>query len=70
MSNYTTRQGDCLDQICREVYGTERGGTVEAVLEANTGLANYGVTLPQGLVLVMPVLNDPATVVEPIYLWD
>lgn len=65
-----TRQGDTLDYICWRYYGTERGGTVEAVLEANRGLADYGTHLPVGIIIDMPDLSKPAEVVELIHLWD
>lgn len=70
MTDYVTRMGDCIDQICHDFYGSERGGTVEAVIEANTGLAAYGAKLPAGLVITLPDLPTPADVIEPIQLWD
>jgi len=70
MSEYTTRQGDRIDYICWKHYGTERGGTVEAVLEANPGIGAYGPTLPAGLAITLPELTKPALAETVINLWD
>ena len=43
-----------LDRIARELYGTERGGTIEALLDANPGLAELGPMIPLGTVLTVP----------------
>jgi phage tail protein X len=52
---YTVRRdGERLDRICRKELGTERGGTVESVLELNPGLAALGWTLPLGTVIKLP----------------
>ena len=59
-----------LDLICRRYYGTERGGTVEAVLEANTGLAELGPVLPAGVLITLPELQAPAQAEQPIRLWS
>lgn len=40
-------QGDTLDAICARFYG-RTAGVVEAVLKANSGLAESGVILPHG----------------------
>lgn len=70
MSKYTTKQGDQLDWICWKHYGTSRNGTVEAVLSANTGLAEYGSKLPAGIVIDLPDLSAPAQEKAVIRLWD
>lgn len=70
MSEYVTSQGDRLDWICWRHYGTNRNGTVEAVMEANTGLAEYGATLPAGVRITLPVLSAPVAETEVIRLWD
>lgn len=64
----TTVQGDMLDLVCFRFYGRHRG-TVEAVLDANPGLAARPFLLPAGVVIVMPGLPAPA---EPatVRLWD
>ncbi|KVC43643.1 phage tail protein [Burkholderia pseudomultivorans] len=49
-------QGETLDALCWRYYAST-AGTVEAVLEANPGLAELGVVLPMGTVVDMPELN-------------
>lgn len=65
---YQTRRGDMLDWICHQHYG-QRPKAVEAVLEANPGLARYGPILPAGLVIELPDLG-PAEQKNRIRLWD
>ena len=52
---YRTRDGDAVDAIARRHYGP-RAGLVEAVLEANPGLADHGARLPAGLLIALPPL--------------
>ncbi|MCH7275071.1 MAG: tail protein X [Paraburkholderia tropica] len=52
----TALQGDTLDALCWRHYGST-AGTVEAVLDANPGLAELGAILPLGTVIDMPELN-------------
>ncbi|UWX70347.1 tail protein X [Burkholderia gladioli] len=52
----TALQGDTLDALCWRHYGST-AGTVEAVLDANPGLAELGAILPLGTVVDMPELN-------------
>lgn len=69
-AKYTTRDGDSVDLICWRYYGSERGGTTEAVLEANTGLAGYGPILPAGLSITLPAYALPVKSEKLINLWD
>jgi phage tail protein X len=69
-AKYTTRQGDTVDYICWRYYGTERGGTTEAVLEANPGLAQRGPVLPAGLVITLPAITLPGKTAKLVELWD
>ena len=59
---------DRLDQICFAHYG-EVHGTVEAVLDANPGLAGLGLIIPKGTPIVMPSIEvrREGTVLR---LWD
>ncbi|WP_186080860.1 tail protein X [Burkholderia gladioli] len=52
----TALQGDTLDALCWRHYGST-AGTVEAVLDANPGLAELGAILPLGTVIDMPELH-------------
>lgn len=61
-------QGDTIDNLCQRHLGTTSGGTVEATLAENPGLADLGPVLPAGtpLTLVQPIRNTDQTV----KLWD
>lgn len=52
--DYVTKQGDSVDLIAFERFGTS-SGTTERILDANPGLADYGPILPMGLVIKIPV---------------
>ena len=67
-AEYRTKDGDMVDHICWKHYGRS-SGTVEAVLEANPGLADAGPVLPGGLVVTLPDL-DAAETVEAVRLWS
>ena len=62
-----TSDGDLLDTICHNFYG-HLNGCVEAVLDANQGLADEAQPYRAGVVIVLPDLAHP--VVEAITLWD
>ena len=66
-TKYVTREGDMLDDICRRIYGKQEAGQLEAVLEANPGLASQGFVLPSGLLIVFPDL--PAKTDGTVRLW-
>ena len=68
MRTMTARDGDVLDQIAREAYG-RTDGAVEAILDANPGLAFASARLVAGTVIILPAL--PATPTRPrVRLWD
>lgn len=63
-----THQDDTVDSLCWRHYGATQS-VVEAVLQANPGLAELGPMLPQGMQVRMPVITTPR--VQPvIQLWD
>jgi phage tail protein X len=62
-----TSDGDLLDTICHNYYG-RLDGCVEAVLDANQGLADEEQPFRAGVVIVLPDLAS--TVAEEITLWD
>jgi phage tail protein X len=68
-SQYTTNQGEILDVICSKAYGDE-SGFVEAVLDANVGLAMRGLKLPPRTVLQLPDVEVQLTAVPVVKLWD
>ena len=63
-----TKSGDMIDLVCVLHYG-DRPGVVEAVLEANPGLAALPPLLPPGTVIVLP--DAPAERLPTLQkLWD
>jgi len=62
-----TSDGDLLDTICHDYYG-HLAGCVEAVLDANQGLAEEGQPYRAGLLIVLPDLPGP--VEEQVTLWN
>ncbi len=68
MSTVTTKQGDMVDAIAFDVYGTSQT-TTEAILAANPQLEPYGAQLPEGLVITLPDVDAPPPA-ETIMLWD
>lgn len=68
-TKYITREGDTVDFVAWKYYGTLSGNTAEKVLEANPGLASLGASLPDGIEIVLPVIEQPTTS-RGIKLWD
>lgn len=64
-----THQGDTVDALCFRHYGRTRG-MVEAVLEQNPGLADYGPVLPHGLQVNLPETPPKQTNTPLLRLWD
>lgn len=62
-------QHDTVDALCWRHYGRTAGVT-EDVLKANPGLADFGPTLPQGLVVTMPDAQRTAPERQMVNLWD
>lgn len=64
----TARQGERLDQL---VWRANGGGpaAVEAVLEANPGLADLGPMLPEGTQVIIPA-TPAAEPVPLVQLWS
>ncbi|WP_054925484.1 tail protein X [Pseudomonas sp. NBRC 111142] len=62
-----TSDGDLLDTLCNGYYGHLRG-TVEAVLQANQGLADEPQPYRAGILIALPDLAEPEA--EEITLWD
>ena len=68
MIKYRTSENDMLDWIAWKHYG-KQSGAVEAILEANHGLADHGDKLPAGLVISLPEIQLPKTDII-VRLWD
>ncbi|MCD5977204.1 MULTISPECIES: tail protein X [Pseudomonas] len=62
-----TSDGDLLDTLCQQYYG-HLNGSVEAVLDANQGLADEPQPFLAGVLIVLP--DMPVTTEEIIQLWD
>jgi phage tail protein X len=69
MTTYTTSAGDTVDYIAWKYYGQTDKQTVEQVLAANVGLADYGPILPANIQVQLPALAKPATA-KGVKLWD
>lgn len=68
-TTYKTHQGEMIDAICRRAYGDE-SGYVEAVLDANPGLAALPAPLPIGTVIILPDLATASKIVPVVSLWE
>ena len=62
-----TSDGDRLDILCFRYYG-DLQGTVEAVLDANPGLADIAQPYAANVVIVLPDID--VQVEKPIQLWS
>lgn len=62
-----TSDGDLLDTLCQAYYG-HLLGTVEAVMEANQGLADEPQPYRAGVLIHFP--NLVAAEAEQVTLWD
>jgi phage tail protein X len=62
-----TSEGDILDTLCQQYYG-HLVGTVEAVLDANQGLADERQPFRAGLLIRLPEVVTSTD--EAITLWD
>ncbi|HGM5581558.1 TPA: tail protein X [Pseudomonas putida] len=62
-----TSDGDLLDTLCQHYYG-HLNRTVEAVLEANQGLADEDQPLRAGVMILLPDL--PTATLSSVQLWD
>lgn len=52
MKSYRTTEGDMVDEICFNHYGSE--AMTAKVYEANPGLAARGSVLPKGITIYLP----------------
>ncbi|SFJ63024.1 tail protein X [Aerobium aerolatum] len=67
-TTYRTHHGEMIDAICRRAYGDE-SGYVEAVLDANPGLAAAGPLLPANMLIVLPRVPKASEVIKTVALW-
>lgn len=64
-----TQRHDTVDALCWRHYG-RTAGVVEAVLDANPGLADHGAVLPAGLLVNLPEIQAAAPDRPMVNLWD
>jgi phage tail protein X len=64
---YTTKEGDTLDLICWDHYGST--DAVLSVLAVNPLLANAPAVLMQGVKMVLPDWTAPTTETKAVVLW-
>ena len=69
MTLIRTTDGDVLDKICRDHYGPA-AYNVEAVYQANPGLAALGPVLPAGILITLPQQAGAVPKRPVIRLWD
>ncbi len=50
-----------IDRIARAIYGSERSGAVEQLLDANPGLALQGAFIAPRTVLTVPAVTPTST---------
>lgn len=55
-----TADEERIDRIAKAIYGTEQGGTVEALLAANPGLAALCPLIPRNTKITVPAKAPPA----------
>lgn len=65
---YRSKEGDMVDRIVWQHYGRQNDRIVETVLEENPGLAEYGPTLPAGVQIKLPEI-DQEQKTESVRLW-
>ena len=72
MTTYVTSDGDVLDAVIAAHYGPRPdalGEVLQAVLDANPGLAERGAVLPAGVEIALPQLPGPPSI-PTVRLWD
>ncbi len=69
MPRVYAQQGDTVDLLCYRHFGRTKG-VVEATLELNEGLADYGPILPMGLAVDLPQAPTDQPTITLINLFD
>ncbi|CAB5653258.1 Phage Tail Protein X [Pseudomonas putida] len=68
-SQLRTQQNDTVDALCWRHYG-RTAGVVEAVLDANPGLADRGAVLQAGVLVNLPEIQTSAPERQMVNLWE
>lgn len=69
---YITKAGDSVDWIAFRQYASSEHEYIDAVIDANPGLADYGPTLPAGLSVILPSTDTSSvkSTVNAVTLWS
>lgn len=67
---YITRDGDTVDYIAWAQYGSQLSQVINAVLEANPGLADRGPVLPAGITMTLPDVDTSPATSDGVSLWQ
>lgn len=66
--SYLTKDGDVLDAICHEFYGSE--DVVTQVLDVNVHLADMGPVLSAGVEITLPDVEVKQVEAQEVTLWS
>ena len=69
MAQYSTKDGDTLDEISYRYYGNTNNKVVEKIIEANFGITDYPAILPAGVLIELPKVTQ-STEKQKVKLWD
>lgn len=56
--SYRSKTGDTVERIVWLHYERQNDRLVEMVLNANPGLADHGAVLPEGVLVILPEIED------------
>jgi len=67
----TTKEGDMLDDICKDEYKDELPYNITATVYAlNQDLALYGEVFPKGVRIKLPLIVKDEAVQQMVNVWD
>ena len=69
MAQYSTKDGDTLDEIAYRYYGNTNNKVVEKIIEANFGITDYPAILPASVLIELPEVTQ-STEKQKVKLWD
>ena len=69
MAQYSTKDGDTLDEIAYRYYGNTSNKVVESIIEANFGITDYPAILPASVLIELPEVTQ-STEKQKVKLWD
>ncbi|MBT0886299.1 MULTISPECIES: tail protein X [Acinetobacter] len=69
MAQYSTKDGDTLDEIAYRYYGSTDNQVVENIIDANFGITDYPPILPAGVLIELPEAKQSIEK-QKVKLWD